>query len=153
MANSNLKRFMRPEMKTEEVFDVKIKDKDGKEMSLKMKRLSQKATQELLEYYTKREPAYDKKGKPIIQNGRLVMTEERESTKYGRHLLVESLVEPDLSDPELMEFFEEVDKVEMLTKVFTPDEIGQISDLYQAISNYKDIEDVTKEDIEEAKNS
>lgn len=153
MANSNLKRFMRPEMKTEEVFDVKIIDKDGNDMPLKIKRLSQNFVSELLAFYTTKEPAYDKKGKPIIQNGRLVMTEERDSTKYGRHLLVEALVEPKLDDPELMEFFGEIDKVEMLTRVFTPGEIEQISDIYQAISSYKDIEDVKTEDVDEAKNS
>ena len=41
MANSKLARFMRPEMKAETIIDVVIKDKDGNDMPLKVKRLTQ----------------------------------------------------------------------------------------------------------------
>lgn len=153
MANSNLKRFMRPEMKTEEIIDVVIKDKDGKDMPLKIKRLSQKTISEIRSAYISKSPAYDRKGNPIISNGRLVMTEERDMERYSRHLLVEALVEPKLDDPELMDFFEVIDKVDMPGVVFTPDELSQISEIWGAIVAYKDIEDVNKEDVEEAKNS
>ncbi len=153
MANSNLKRFMRPEMKTEEIIDVVIKDKDGNDMPLKIKRLSQKTISEIRSAYITKSPAYDKKGNPIISNGRLVMTEERDMERYSRHLLVEALVEPKLDDPELMDFFEVIDKVDMPGVVFTPDELSQISEIWGALVAYKDIEDVNKEDIEEAKNS
>ncbi len=153
MANSNLKRFMRPEMRSEEVFDVVIKDKDGKDMPLKIKRLSQKTITEIRNSYITRNPAYDNKGKPIISNGQLVMIEERDMERYSRHLLVEALVDPKLDDPELMEFFDVLDKVDMPGAVFTPDELSQISEISGALIAYKDIEDIKKEDVEEAKNS
>lgn len=152
MANSNLKRFMRPELKTEEVFDVKIKDKDGKDMPLKMKRLSQKRIDDLRDAYTKREPAYDKNGNPMIQNGRLVMVEDRDTERFSRHMIVESLVDPKLDDPELMDYFDVIDKVDMFSTVFTQNEQSQILELFQNISTYKDVENVTSEEIEEAKN-
>ncbi len=152
MANQNLKRFMRPELKSEETFDVKITDKDGHDMPLKIKRLSQKTMDDIRDAYTNKSPAYDKNGNPIIQNGRLVMVEERDTERFSRHLITEALVEPKLDDPELMEYFDVVDKVDMFGTVFTQDEQKQILDLFTAISAYKDIESVTSEDIKEAKN-
>ena len=149
---ADLKRFMRPELKEEQVFDVKIIDKDGNDMPLKIKRLSQKTIDKIRSSYTTKSPAYEKNGRPIINGGRLVMTEERDIERYSRHLLVEALVEPKLDDPKLMDYFDVVDKVDMPSVVFTPNELSQISDIYSAITAYRDLDDINKVDIDEAKN-
>jgi hypothetical protein len=152
MANSKLARFMRPEMKAETIIDVVIKDKDGNDMPLKVKRLTQKRISELRDIYTTKKPAYDKNGNPLVMNGRIVWSEDRDVESYSRMLLVESLVEPQLDDPELMEFFGIDDVVDMPGAVFTPDEIRQISDITGNLVSFRSLEDVKKEDIEEVKN-
>jgi len=152
MANSKLARFMRPEMKAEKIIDVVIKDKDGNDMPIKMRRLSQKRIADLREIYRSEEPAYDKKGNPIVQNGKLVMREKFDMNAYSHMLLVESLVEPDLNDEELMDFFGVVDVCDMPGAVFTPSEISQISDYAGDLVAFRDVEDIKPEEVEEAKN-
>ena len=139
-------------MKAETIIDVVIKDKDGNDMPLKVKRLTQKRISELRDIYTTKKPAYDKNGNPLVMNGRIVWSEDRDVESYSRMLLVESLVEPQLDDPELMEFVGIDDVVDMPGAVFTPDEIRQISDITGNLVSFRSLEDVKKEDIEEAKN-
>ncbi len=155
MADSNLKRFMRPEMKADEAFEVKIKDKDGKDMMIKIRRLPRKIVNEIRDAYTTKEIAYDKKGNPIFRGQRLVMTESRDEEKYLRHLLCEALVIPKLNDPELMEFFGCVDMTDMPDVVFTQPELIQVINEYTRIANYEPMgeEDVDAELVNEAKNS
>lgn len=153
MADTKFSRFMRPDMKdATKVFDVKIKDKDGNEMPLKMRRLSDDEKNEIQKFYRKLKPAYDDNGRPIIQKGRLVMIDESDDSTGGKHLLAEALVEPNLADKDLMEYYGEHDKIKMLTRVFTGAELSQISDIFQKIDSYQSLEDVTEEDVTEAKN-
>lgn len=153
MADTKFSRFMRPDMKdATKVFDVKIKDKDGNEMPLKMRRLSDDEKNKIRQFYRKLKPAYDDNGRPIIQNGRLVMIDESDDSAGGKHLLAEALVEPNLADKDLMEYYGEHDKIKMLTRVFTGAELSQISDIFQKIDSYQSLEDVTEEDVTEAKN-
>lgn len=153
MADTKISRFMRPDMKdATKVFDVKIKDKDGNEMPLKMRRLSDDEKNKIQKFYRKLKPAYDDNGRPIIQKGRLVMIDESDDSAGGKHLLAEALVEPNLADKDLMEYYGEYDKIKMLTRVFTGAELSQISDIFQKIDSYQSLEDVTEEDVTEAKN-
>ena len=153
MADTKFSRFMRPDMKNAtKVFDVKIKDKDGNEMPLKMRRLSDDEKNKIQMFYRKLKPAYDDNGRPIIQKGRLVMIDESDDSTAGKHLLAEALVEPNLADKDLMEYYGEHDKIKMLTRVFTGAELSQISDIFQKIDSYQSLEDVTEEDVTEAKN-
>lgn len=149
---ADLKRFMRPELKEEQVFDVKIIDKDGKEMPLKIKRLSSKTISKIRNSYLTKTPAYDKNGNPIVRNGRLVVKEELDNESYSNHLIVEALVEPQLDNKELMDYFGEVNKIDMPSAVFTPQELSQIADISSTLIAYRDLEDVNKAEVEEAKN-
>lgn len=139
-------------MKAEEVIDVVIKDKDGKDMPLKIKRLSKKRISELRDMYTTKSPAYDKKGNPLVMNGSIVWAIDRDDYSYTRMLLIESLVEPQLDDPELMEYFGALDVVDMPDLVFAAIETKQISDIIGDLMSDRNVEDVKKSDIEEAKN-
>lgn len=118
----DLKYFMRPEAKTEEIVTAPgpdtIKGEDGNPIELEIKVLSQTTIQKINDGYKKRSIATDKKGNPYINSGEVVFKTEKDSARAFRHTLVEALVYPDLKDPELMKFFECVDITEMPLKVF-----------------------------------
>lgn len=152
MANGNLKMFMRPDMKCGDVVDIVIKDKNGNDMPLKMKRLSQKRISEIRAAYTTTNPVYDKRNQPIIRNGKIMMATERDESAMIRCLITEALVQPPLDDPELMEYYDVLDVNDMPDAVFTQDELVQIITYFNQIVNHMELDSVSSEDVEDAKN-
>ena len=128
----DLKYFMRPEAKTEEVVTVlgpdSIKDENGAPVMLEIKVLHQDTIQRINDGYRKRVIATDKKGQPFIANGEVVYKVEKDNGRAMRHTIAEALVYPNLKDPDLMQYFECQDITEMPLKVFPrPDEYAYVS--------------------------
>lgn len=117
----NLSYFMREEK--EEIITVlapeSFKDKDGNRIEMKIKTLSNDRIRRINESYRKRSIAVDRSGRPYIQNGEVAFQTEHDSPRAYRHIIAEALVEPNLSDKELMEFYKCYDITEMPMKVFS----------------------------------
>lgn len=159
MTSKNLKYFMRKEAKEEQIFEVpgleSIKDENGKVVPLKIKKLHNETVANINDMYVTKTPAKDNKGNFIVQNGELVYKVERDRAKATRHILVEALVEPDLKDKELMDFFNCVDITNMPLKVFPDnDEYAYVSRKVMEVIGLIDAESEEKDekDVEDAKN-
>ena len=153
----DLKYFLREELKTEEVLDMQgpltITDEEGKPLIFKVKRLSSSTIDNIYAHYKKNKPALDKGGKPYVVDGKLVMQEEKDYSKAFRHIIVESLVYPDLHDEKLKTFFDCHDITELPRKMFTVKELAYISNMVsQVLGLSEETEDEQKEDFESAKN-
>jgi hypothetical protein len=96
-----------------------FKDDKGKPLEMEIKVLTTAEIRKLRKAYDKKKIAYGKNGEPIIQNGSLVYEDEYDGDKFIQHILVESLVFPDLKDAELMNFYKCVDVTEMPRLVFS----------------------------------
>lgn len=122
MADKNLRYFMRPEAKEEQIVEVPGPDtilgEDGKPITLKVRVLHNRHIREINEKYRTRRMATDKKGNPMVYNGEVVYKVEKDSSRAARHLIAEALVFPDMADKELQEFFKCFDKVDMVDAVF-----------------------------------
>lgn len=155
--SKNLKYFMREEAKIEKVVTAPapegFTDENGQPIMLEIKALHTGTIQRINEGYKKRSVATDKKGNPLVSDGKVVWKEEFDAARAGRHIMVEALQYPNLQDPELMKFYECVDVTEMPRKVF-PDnkEYNHVSDVIMLALGMKDkTED--EEELEAAKNS
>lgn len=127
----NLSYFMREHK--EEIITVpapeSFKDENGKRLEMKVKLLSNERIRKINESYRKRSVALDSKGNPYISNGEVLFKTEYDANKAYRHIIAEALVEPDLSDKELMAFYNCYDKAEMVLKVFSePGEYNYVFD-------------------------
>ncbi|MCR5790110.1 MAG: hypothetical protein K6G83_09510 [Lachnospiraceae bacterium] len=118
----DLQYFMRASAKEHEIIEVPgldtIVDKDGKPVPFKIKVLHQDEITKIYDKYKTRKLLYDKKGKPVVANGKAVYSEETDGQKALNRIVVEALVYPDLKDKELMEFFDCHAYDEMPSKVF-----------------------------------
>lgn len=157
MEKKNLKYFMRPEAKQEQVLEVpgleSIKDEQGNVVPLKIKKLHNETINKINDMYTERAPMRDRKGNFVIQNGEVVFKVERDRAKATRHIIAEALVEPDLKDPELMKFFNCADIAEMPLKVFpSNDEYAYISKKVMQVLGLAEEDEKDGKDLEEAKN-
>ena len=155
--DKNLKYFMRDSAKVEQVVEVpglpSIVDDDGNVVPFKIRKLHNDRINEINELYRSRVPLKDKKGNFIVQNGEVVFKTERDSARATRHIIVESLVEPDLKDAELMKFFGCVDITQMPLKVFPEnDEYGYVSRKVLEVLGMLDPEEKEDVEIEDAKN-
>jgi len=156
----SLEYFMRPEAKEDKIITVPgpetIKDENGNVVDIQIKVLSTKEIDDINNMYSVRVPAKDRKGNYIIDRGTLVYKDERDNGKASRHLMVASLVYPNLKDPKLMEYFGCVDVTEMPFKVFpTNAEFGYVSNQIMIALGLREKEEKeeTEKDIEAAKNS
>lgn len=157
MENKNLKYFMRPEAKEEKIIEVpgldSIRDENGNIVPLKIKQLHNETIAKINDMYVSRTPARDGKNGFVVQNGELVYKVEKDRAKATRHIIVEALVEPDLRNPKLMEFFNCVDITEMPLKVFpNNDEYSYISRKVMEVLGLAEAEENTQKEIEAAKN-
>ena len=96
-----------------------IKDKDGKTINLEIKALTNSELQKIHDSYKKRSIAMDAKGNPYLSNGEIVFKSEKDNAKTARHIIVESLVYPNLKDEELMKFYNCHDVTDMPFHVFS----------------------------------
>jgi hypothetical protein len=128
----NLKVFMRESARTEEIITVPgpptLLDDKGKVVELEIKVLKNERIRQINDNYRKTSIATDGKGNPYIANGEVVLRVEKDNAKASRHIIAEALVHPDLSDKELMEFFNCHSLVDMPSKVFSKaDEFAFVS--------------------------
>lgn len=151
----NLSYFMREHK--EDIITVpapeSFKDENGKRLEMKVKLISNERIRKINESYRKRSVALDSKGNPYISNGEVLFKTEYDANKAYRHIIAEALVEPDLTDKELMAFYNCYDKVEMVLKVFS--EPGEYSYVFDTVMSALGIINNDKEDdelVEEAKN-
>ena len=150
----DLKYFMRstePKIVTAPGPDS-FKDDEGNVIQFEIRVLSQEEINRINEAYRRRSMATDKKGNPLVANGEVIWKVEKDPGKASRHIIVESLVYPDLKDPELMKHFGCIDFTDMPLKVFSSaDEYQHVSNIVmQALGLANAISD--KEELDDAKN-
>lgn len=151
----DLKFFMREHK--EEIVTVPgpdtIVDENGKPVMLEIKVLSQEAIQEIHRRYTSRTMALDKNKRPYIVGGEVAFKTEKDNDRAARHIMVESLVYPNLKDAALMDYYKCVDVVDMPLKVFAdPKEYAHVTNaILTALGIMGEPED-DGETLEEAKN-
>lgn len=133
----NLRFFMRPEAKEEQIVTApgpaSIVDENGKPIMLEIRVLHNSRIRSINDAYRTRTMATDKKGNPLLYGGEVVFKVEKDNNRATRHIIAESLVYPDLTDPELQKFFNCYDKVDMVDKVFpSAEEYNHISRVVMA---------------------
>lgn len=126
-------------------------DEEGNPIEFEMRVLTMEEQRKINDMYTTSKPAKDGKGNYIIQNGKLVHEEHKDSAKASRHMMAEALVYPDLKNEELMKFYNCPDVAEMPYKVFsTPEEFNYVNQKMLEIFGYAEKEE--DDDTEDAKN-
>lgn len=154
---SSLKYFMKEELKKDEIVEVPgtetFADDNGKPVPFLIKKIGVEEMNRIRQNYTVKKQARNEKGKPILDKfGNLVFITEVDDSKVTNRLIVESLVQPNLKDPELMKFYECVDVMEMPYKIFKkPSDYKYISNQVLLVNDL--IEDKSDEElVEEVKN-
>lgn len=127
----DLKYFMQ-EANESEIIKVggieRYKDEEGNIIPFEIKVLSQEEISNIINKYTDKRIALDKRGNPIVSNGEVVYKTVRNNEKASRHIIVEALLYPNLKDPELMGYYNCVDITDMPLKVFrTAEEYNRVS--------------------------
>ena len=156
----SLKAFMRESLKTGEIVSAPgpdtIKDDEGKTIMLEFRILSVDEQEKIRKSYENKSVAHDGKGNPVVSNGEIVYKTDPDIFRASRHMLVESLVYPDLRDPELMKFYDCVNMTDMPNKVFTRNELEFVMQAFNAAHGIGKLNTDTQENdrdkIEEAKN-
>ncbi len=154
MATKNLKYFMREQK--EEIITIpgpeSFVDDNEKPLQFEIKKLTQEKISKIYDMYRTKKVATDKKGKPIVENGQVVFSIDKDNVKAWRHILCEALVYPNLKDEEVMKYYDCIDFTEMPLKVFfNPKEYRYVEENVMKILGI--IEDEKEEDdIADAKN-
>lgn len=119
---SNLKFFMKEELKKDEVVEIPgvetFKDDDGNIIPFKIKILDKNRIAEIRKAYTTRKMLVDAKKKPLLVNGEVQYSRDYDGERATDHIIVESFVDPKLDDPKLMEFYGATDRLDMPGKLF-----------------------------------
>lgn len=131
-----------------------FRDENGNILDLQMKALTTLEIEEIRKGYRTKKVACDKKGNPLIFGGQLVYDEDFDSARATEHMIVETLVFPDLKDKDLMEFYGVVDSREMPRKVFSRmKDFEYISNMVLKVNGLSsDAEDDTEQTVNEIKN-
>lgn len=121
----NLKAFMKDELKEKGTMQFdgieRFKDADGKPIPFILKQLSAKEIKEIRNLYRTKEVFRDKRngGRPVIENGNVVMMNDYDADRAGMHIMVEAFVQPKLDAPELMEYYGVLDRLDMPEIIFS----------------------------------
>lgn len=123
MAKANsIRYFMRDELKEARVVEVPgIKtfcDEEGNPVPFQIRELSSSEIFKLREGCKKRTMVKDKKGKPMLVGGEVKYTDEYDTALVTAKLIETALVFPDMHDPELLKFYNVLDSVELVNKIF-----------------------------------
>lgn len=121
------------------IISDRFKDKDGNPVPFVIKVLTQEENEKL----------HKRASKPVKKNG-VVVTETTDSELYGKLLVLESVVEPNLRDAELGKFYGTMDPLEVASKMLTAGEYGKLANAISDLNGFSDIEVEVLE--EEAKN-
>ena len=139
---SNLQVFMRE--KKEEIYEYvaskNFKDENGNPIPWKLKTITAKENEEI------RKDCY--KQVLVVNGKRKMYYQQLDTVKYLRILADRCVVFPDLHNVELLDYYGEMDSIELLTKhLLNPAEYDDLTSELQRINGY-DLE----EEAEEAKN-
>lgn len=155
---TNLKAFMKDELKDRGTMEFdgieRFKDADGKPIPFIIKRLSAKQVRDIRNLYRTSRVFKEKKsgGRPMVQNGQIVMEKDYNAEKAGLHIMVDAFVQPKLDDPKLMEFYGILDRLDMPETIFADmDEFQYANDCVLIACGLKEAED-EQEKTEKIKN-
>lgn len=131
----NMKAFMKEELKQRGTMEFpgieKFKDEKGKPIPFIIKRLSMKEVKDIRNMY-RTSSVYKDKGngnRPIIgNNGQVAIIKDYDSESAGLHLMCDAFVQPKLDDPELMEFYGVLDRLDMPQIIFSDKEDFEYAD-------------------------
>ena len=89
-----------------------------------------KEIKEIRNLYKTTEVFRDKKngGRPVIENGQVVVRRDYDAERAGLHIMVEALVQPKLDDPELMEFYGVNDRLDMPELLFDREDFRYVNE-------------------------
>ncbi len=153
-----MKFFMREEFRKEEILEIPglntFCDDKGEPIPLKIKVLGVDEINKIRKNYTTTKIVIDDKGKRVFdKSGKPLMATECDNMAATNRMIVESLLVPNLKDPEMMAFYDCKDVVEMPMKVFKkPKDYTYVSKQI-TIANGIDDEDMSDDElVEEAKN-
>lgn len=124
----NLKAFMKPELKEQEVIELPgieaFKDDKGEPIPFRLKRLSRSELKEIRENNTTKTIVKDKRtNKPMVgSNNRIVYDEQYDSEAAGLEIMVECFVQPNLKAKELRDFYGVELNTELPEKMFQGDD-------------------------------
>lgn len=122
--NTNLKAFMKEELKSRGTVEFpgieKFTDKDGNPIPFVIKQLSMRDIKDIRNLYRKTEVYRDKRngGRPVIENGQVSVIKDYDAEKAGLHIMVDAFVQPKLDDPELMDYYGVLDRLDMPETIF-----------------------------------
>lgn len=120
----NLKAFMKEELKSRGTMEFegidKFRGKDGEPIPFVIKCLSMKEIKEIRNLYKTSKVYRDKNAsnRVVIENGQVAVIKEYDAEKAGLHIMVDAFVQPKLDDPELMEYYGVLDRLEMPEVIF-----------------------------------
>lgn len=122
---TNLRAFMKEELKDHGTMEFpgikKFVDEDGKPIPFIIKRLSRKEVSEIRNAYRTTRVYRDKQNgdRPVIgANGQVAVIKDYDADRAGLHLMVAAFQQPRLDDPELMEYYGVLDKLDMPQTIF-----------------------------------
>ena len=119
----NLKAFMKSELKNRGTMEFpgikRFCNKDGKPIPFIIKCLSQAELKEIRNLYRTTKVYKDKNGRPVVQNGQVAVVKEYDAEKAGLHMMVDAFVQPKLDDPELMDYYGVLDRLDMPQTIFS----------------------------------
>lgn len=154
----NLKAFMKEELKSRGTMEFegidKFTGKDGKPIPFIIKRLSQKELKEIRNLYRSTKVFRDAKNnnRPLVENGQVIMQKSYDAERAGLHIMVDAFVQPKLDDPELMEFYGVLDRLDMPETIFSDSEdFKYANDCLMIACGLKDKQS-DEEETEEIKN-
>lgn len=132
----SIKAFLQPpvmETTKEVIVSDRFKGEDGKPAPFVIRVISQEVNDQISKACTTKRKV----------NGQLVT--EIDNTKYQKKLILACVVEPDLKNAELCQYYKTTDPLDVAGRMLS---VGEFSKLAQAIMELNDIA-VTDEDIEE----
>lgn len=152
----NLKAFMKEELKNRGTMQFegidKFLDDKGKKIPFIIRRLSMNEIKDIRERHVNKTVYRDRKnnGRPIIgANGQVAVMMDYDADAAGLEIMVEAFEQPKLDDPELMEFYGVLNRLDMPHTIFADRDDFQYADkcLMEAcgLSSGKDEKDIVEE--------
>lgn len=125
----NIKAFMKAELKDRGTMEFpgikRFSDEKGEPIPFIIKRLSMKDMKEIRDLYKTTEVYRDGRnnGRPVIgNNGVVAVVKDYDADRAGLHMMVDAFVQPKLDDPELMDFYGVLDRLDMPQVLFSTKE-------------------------------
>lgn len=156
-----MKAFMKEENKTRGTMEFpgieRYKDEQGEPIKFLIRRLGPDEIKEIRELYTTEEVYRDPQNddRPVITgDGQVATIKKYDSNRAGLHMMVEAFVQPKLDDKSLMEYYGELDKLNMPYRLFRENDEFRYANqcLLEACGLSKKGKNKDKETVEKLKN-